>query len=339
MQPPDGSGYPRLPRIQRRRPLRVLRWALLLVLAYVVFLIGVPVLVWDRVDKVAFEPAGERPVDASGTNYLIVGSDSREGLTAEEKVKLGTGSASGRRTDTIMVLHVPTVPSSPTLLSIPRDSYLPIPGAGRNKVNAAYAFGGPKLLARTLEDATGLRIDGYVQIGFGGFVDVVDGLGGVRMCLPGPVKDAKAHIDLPAGCQNLRGANALGYVRARHFDPLGDLGRVKRQREFMSTVMKETLTGSTVGNPIRYTRVGLAYGDALTVGDTTGGFDLARFSLAMLAVSAGRGTTLTVPVADPFARTPAGTAVVWDRPKAQALFDALRSGDPIPQGLVSKGAR
>ncbi len=117
----------------------------------------------------------------------------------------------------------------PALISIPRDSYLEIPGEGRNKVNAAFAIGGPALLVATLEDATGLRIDGYVEIGFGGFASVVDSLGGVEMCLPKALADEKAHIDLPAGCQTLDGANALGYVRARYSDPRGDLGRAERQ--------------------------------------------------------------------------------------------------------------
>ncbi|MEQ4205209.1 LCP family protein [Actinopolymorpha sp. B9G3] len=339
LRPPGGPGSdgPRLTRIPRRRrrigPFRVI---LLIILAYVLILVGVPVLAWGRVDKVAFEPTDERAEDGSGTNYLIVGSDSREGLTPEEKNRLGTGSAGGRRTDTIMVLHVPNTTAPPTLVSLPRDSYVPIPGHGRNKINAAFSFGGPKLLAQTVEDVTGLRVDGYVEIGFGGFVSVVDGLGGVEMCLPKAVKDEKAHIDLPKGCQELDGPNALGYVRARYFDPLGDLGRVERQRQFMSAVMKETLTASTIFNPVRYTRVGMAYGDALTVGDSTGVFDLARFALAMRAVSSGKGTTLTVPIADPGLSTRVGSAVKWDTEKALALFNALKEDAIIPPSLIPK---
>jgi LCP family protein required for cell wall assembly len=339
LRPPGGPGSdaPRLTRIPRRRrrigPFRVI---LLLFLAYLLILVGVPVLAWGRVDKVAFEPTDERAEDGSGTNYLIVGSDSREGLTAEEKKRLGTGSAGGRRTDTIMLLHVPNTTAPPTLVSLPRDSYVPIPGHDRNKINAAFSFGGPKLLAQTVENVTGLRVDGYVEIGFGGFVGVVDGLGGVEMCLPKAVKDEKAHIDLPKGCQELDGPKALGYVRARYFDPLGDLGRVERQRQFMSAVMKETLTASTILNPVRYTRVGMAYGDALTVGDSTGVFDLARFALAMRAVSSGKGTTLTVPIADPGLSTPVGSAVKWDTEKALALFNALKEDAIIPPSLIPK---
>jgi LCP family protein required for cell wall assembly len=334
LRPPDGRGAPRAPR--RRRKIRWLRIVLLVLLAYLVILVGVPVLSWSRVEKVPFAPSGERPTGGAGTNYLVVGSDSREGLSSEERDRLNTGGAGGRRTDTIMLLHVPSLGGPPTLISLPRDSYVPIPGNGQNKINAAFAFGGPKLLAATVENVTGLRVDGYIEIGFGGFVGVVESLNGVEMCLPKAVKDEKAKIDLPAGCQELDGPDALGYVRARYFDPLGDLGRVERQRQFMSAVMKETLTPGTVLNPITYTRVGLAYGDALTVGDTTGIFDTARFALAMRAVSSGDGVTMTVPIADPGFSTPVGSAVKWDREKALALFNALRDGEPIPPSLLPK---
>ena len=311
---------------------------LFLVLAYVLVLVVVPILSWTRVGKVPFAPQAQ-PVDGAGANYLIVGTDSREGLTARQQVALGTGHDAGQRTDTIMLLHVPTSLTHPTLVSVPRDSLVAIPGKGRNKINAAFSFGGPKLLTQTVENATGLRVDGYVEIGFGGFVGVVNGLGGVKMCLPKAMQDKKAHIDLQAGCQNLQGEHALGYVRARHVDAQGDLGRVERQRRFMSTVMKETLTDSTVLNPVRLSKVGFAYSHALTVGDTTGVFDLARFSLGMQMVSSGRGTTLTVPVKDAQVRTRVGTAVLWDRPKAAVLFKNLRDGRPIPTDLVPKMAR
>ena len=85
------------------------------------------------------------------------------------------------------------------LISLPRDSYLPIPEHGSNKINAAYAFGGPELLTQTVEQNTGLRVDGYLEIGFGGFVNIIDALGGIEMCLPKAIKDRDAHIDLPEG--------------------------------------------------------------------------------------------------------------------------------------------
>ncbi|SDS51053.1 cell envelope-related function transcriptional attenuator common domain-containing protein [Actinopolymorpha singaporensis] len=331
---PGGRLLPEPRRPRRRSGIRLRRVLLFLLVAWLIILIGVPVVAWSRVTKVPYEPAAERPANGSGTNFLLVGSDSRQGLTAEQRNALGTGRAAGQRTDTIMILHVPSLAGSPTLVSLPRDSYVPVPGHGRNKINAAFSIGGPKLLTETVENATGLRMDSYVEIGFGGFVGVVEGLGGVNMCLPKAIKDEKAHIDLPAGCQNLDGKNALGYVRARYFDPKGDLGRVERQRQFLSAVVKKTASPGTIVNPIRYTRVGLSAGDALTVGEGTTVVDMARFGLAMRSLSSGSGTTLTVPVSSTSVSTPVGSAVRWDRQRALNLFHALRDGGPIPPSLI-----
>src|SRR5215831_1402256 len=109
-----------------------------------------------------------RPAAGAGQNWLITGSDSRAGLTRAQKRQLHTGSDAGRRSDTILILHIPSNGGRPVLISLPRDSYVTIPGFGQNKINAAYPFGGPKLLAKTVQDNTGLRIDHYIGIGFGG---------------------------------------------------------------------------------------------------------------------------------------------------------------------------
>jgi LCP family protein required for cell wall assembly len=254
----------------------------------------------------------------------MVGSDSREGLSAAEKKKLGTGSSAGQRTDTIMLLHVPE--SGPTvLISIPRDSYVAIPGHGKNKINAAFSFGGPKLLIQTIEGVTGLHVDHYVEIGFGGFASIIDSVGGVKMCLPKAMKDQKAHINLPKGCQNLNGTNALGYVRARYSDPLGDLGRVQRQREMIGAVAAKTVSVKTFLNPVRYYKVGTASADALTIDKDMGMLDMLKFAKAMKAVAGGgSGITMTVPISDNNLSTPAGSAVKWDTAKAKALFQAIK---------------
>ena len=170
--------------------------------ALLVWLIAVPVYAWSRIDRVDDVPSGQRPANQPGTTFLLVGSDSREGLTKAEKKKLGTGSTAGQRTDTIMILSIPPG-GKPALISIPRDSYVPIPGNGTNKINAAYAFGGPELLVETVELNTGLRIDAYTEIGFGGFVNVIDALGGIEMCLPKAIKDKDSHLNLKKGCQTL----------------------------------------------------------------------------------------------------------------------------------------
>src|SRR5690606_33698962 len=125
-----------------------------------------------------------RPDDTPGTNWLLVGSDSREGLTKRQRKKLATGNSEGRRTDSMMLVH------------LPRDSAVSIPGHGRNKLNAAYAIGGPRLLVQTVETVTGLRVDNYMEIGFAGFVDIVDAVGGVEINVRAAVNDPKAGLKL-----------------------------------------------------------------------------------------------------------------------------------------------
>ena len=299
----------------------------MLLVAALTWLIAVPVNAFSGAAKVASAPSGARPAQQPGTLYLMVGSDSREGMTAAEKKKLGTGTVAGGRTDTIILLYVPLT-GKPVMISVPRDSYVAIPGHGKNKINASYAIGGAALLIQTIEQATGLRVDHYVEIGFEGFAGLVDAVGGVDVCLSKPMNDAKAHINLPKGCQTLDGAKALGYVRARYSDPLGDLGRVQRQREIVSKIISKAATPATILNPVRYWKLTHAAADAIALGDDTGLLSMPRFALAMRAISRSDGYTLTVPVATASLQTPnAGIAVQWDETKAKALFADLARGD------------
>jgi LCP family protein required for cell wall assembly len=297
-----------------------------LLLLVLVWLIGVPAYAWSKVERLDADPGGERPANQPGQTFLLVGSDSREGLTPEERKRLGTGSTAGRRTDTIMIVYLPPG-GRPALISVPRDSFLPIPKHGNNKINASYAFGGPELLVQTVEQNTGLRVDGYVEIGFGGFVNIIDALGGIEMCLPKAIKDHDAHIDLPKGCQILDGTTALGYVRMRKADPRGDLGRVERQREMLAAVAKKAASPATVFNPFRYWEVTNASIQAVSLDEDTSLLQTSRLGLAMRRISGGKGLTLTVPVADADARTSAGSAVLWDKKKAKAMFADIARGD------------
>jgi LCP family protein required for cell wall assembly len=308
---------------------RIGRWlgGFVVVLLGALFVLGV--IAWSRIDKVDAIPEDHGAAVSEGRVYLLVGSDSREELTPEERAELGTGSTAGRRTDTIMLLHVPTR-GRPALISVPRDSLVEIPGHGEERINAAYAFGGAPLLVQTLEEATGVAIDDYVEIGFGGFADVVDAVGGVEICLDEPVQDDKAHIDLPAGCQVLDGVNALGYARARDFDPTADLGRVQRQRELMGSIASTAMSPATLLNPLALTRTALATGDALTIDEQTGPIDLARFALGMRRVTSGAGDTLTVPLGR------VGNTVDWDDEQAALLWTALQEGTEVPSELLSQ---
>ncbi|MFL6064822.1 MAG: LCP family protein [Friedmanniella sp.] len=321
---------------RRRRPVRTAFRVLALLLGLaVLWLVGVPAYAWSQVDRVADAPAGKRPADQPGQTFLLVGSDSREGLTKAERKKLGTGSSAGQRTDTLMLLYVPRL-GKPALISIPRDSYVPIPGNGQNKINAAFSFGGARLLEQTVEQSTGLRVDGYLEIGFGGFVNVIDALDGIRMCLPRAIKDADSHLDLPKGCQNLDGTTALGYVRMRKADPRGDLGRVERQRQMLAAVASKAASPATVLNPVRYWRLNTATAESVRLGQDTSLWQMGRLALAMRKVAGGEGLTLTVPVSDPAAFTPAGSAVLWDERKAAAMFADIARGDTSGLSAYSK---
>ena len=325
--PGDRRGGPPYPPRKRRSGVRRFFLILLLVLVlWIVALVAIPIYAWSQIQRVDDVPPGKRPADQPGKTFLLVGSDSREGLSKAEQKKLGTGSTAGRRTDTIMILYVPRS-GKPALISVPRDSYVSIPDKGQNKVNAAYSFGGPDLLVATIEQNTNLRIDGYMEIGFGGFVSIVDSVDGVEMCLPKAIKDRDSHLNLPKGCQTLDGINALGYVRMRKADPKGDLGRVERQRAVLGAVAKEAATPATVLNPVRYWRVTTSGAEAVRLGIDTTFLETVTLANAMRKVAGGNGLTLTVPVADPDASTPIGSAVVWDTDQAKAVFADIARGD------------
>ncbi|MCW2516214.1 MAG: cell envelope-related transcriptional attenuator [Mycobacterium sp.] len=276
----------------------------------------------------------DRPPSGSGTTWLLVGSDSRQDLTPEQQAELATGGDLGDgRTDTILLVHVPGLGSSvpATMVSIPRDSYVPIPGHGEDKINAAFAIGGAPLLAQTVEQATGLRLDHYGEIGFDGFAVMVDAVGGVTMCPSEPIADPLAGIDLPAGCQELDGRTALGYVRSRA-TPRADLDRMTNQRQFMSTLMHRAVSPAVLLNPLRWYPMAHAASGAVTVDDGAHVWDLARLAWALH----GTITTTTVPIGD-FTGSDSGSVVVWDTDAANRLFHALATDTAVPQDVLDAG--
>jgi LCP family protein required for cell wall assembly len=268
-----------------------------------------------------------RPGPGRGTNWLIVGSDSRQALTPEQQQDLSTGGDVGNsRTDTILLVHVPQFWSDhpTTMLSIPRDSLVPIPEHGEDKINAAFALGGAPLLTRTVEQATGLRLDHYAEIGFGGFAGLVDAFGGVPVCPSTPIDDPLAGVDLPAGCQTLNGRNALGYVRSRD-TPRADLDRMVNQREFLSAMLHRAATPAVWLNPWRWYSVPRAAADALTVDRGDHIWDLARLGWSLHESVA----TMTVPIGE-FTDSDVGSVVVWDHAAAGRLFDTLADDQTPP---------
>jgi LCP family protein required for cell wall assembly len=316
------------PRRRRHWGRRIGAFLLVLLLAVVALLVFVDTRL-NRVD--ALRDYQGRPAATPGTDWLIVGSDSREGLTGERRRQLGTGQAAGRRADTMMLLHIPRGGGPPTLVSLPRDSYVPIPGRGRNKLNAAYAFGGPPLLARTVEEVSGIRVDRYMEVGFDGFATVVDAVGGVRICIDEPMRDPMAGLNVKAGCQELASRQALAYVRTRA-GGRGDLDRVERQQKFLGALIDKVTSPGVLLNPFRGVPLLLNSTDAIAVDQAAHVHNLFRFPFAMRAVSGGDGVATTVPVAGTETVPGAGSVVRWDRERALALFEALKQDRPVPRG-------
>lgn len=313
--PPLRPSASRLPSGRRRH---LLRWILVGFLCYAFALV---VLFALSVDKVDAMPAAQA-ADTAGTNYLLVGTDNRENLTKSQRRQLRTGYTEGQRTDTIMLLHVPLV-GGPTLISIPRDSWVPIEGHGSDKINAAYALGGPKLLVRTVETVTGLRVDNYVEIGMDGVAGVVDALGGVTLCPKQRYNDERSGLKVKGGCQEMDGKTALAYVRMRYSDPRGDIGRAERQREYVAAVGKRALSPLTWLNPFKTFSVDRAAAGSLTLDDSTGIVDDARLAIALGMVSLGWGESTAVPIESDSYWVGGQQAVKWDTPKALALFESI----------------
>jgi LCP family protein required for cell wall assembly len=330
---PRGPSKP--PRAKRRfTAKRILIGFLVLILVLILTGVGIA---WSMDSDLhrtnALQNYPGRPGNTAGTNWLIVGSDSRADLTPAQREKLATGYAAGGRTDTIMLVH--TGGKKTSLISLPRDTYVPIDGHGRNKLNAAFAFGGPALLVRTVEQVTGVHIDHYAEIGFAGFASMVDAVGGVRICVDQPINDGNAGLNIPAGCQTLNGAEALGYVRTRKF-ATGDLERVQHQRQFLSALLAKVASTGTLINPFTSIPLGYDAVDALTVNNGTHLWDVLTLGLALRDAGGGKGYTLTVPIAG-FATEPgAGSVVLWDRAKALRLFAAIKADSPLPADLIPK---
>ncbi|MFJ7208730.1 LCP family protein [Streptomyces sp. NPDC098789] len=277
----------------------------------------------------------ERPKEGDCTTYLIVGSDSREGLSDEDKKKLHTGSAEGKRTDSMMILAACS--SGNTMVSLPRDSDVEIPsfigsqsgkkfpGKGkREKLNAAYADDGPELLVRTVEFNTGLRIDHYAEIGFAGFANIVDALGGVDMNIEKGFKDEKSGADFKAGEQTLNGEQALAFVRTRYAFAESDLARTKNQQKFLSTLAHQAATPGTILNPFRlYPTLGAGL-DTLIVDKDMGLWDLGEMFFAMKGISGGDGVSLNMPISGE-----RNGNLIWDKTKVQQLVKQIQSDQKV----------
>jgi LCP family protein required for cell wall assembly len=266
---------------------------------------------------------------SAGTNWLITGSDSRAGLSRAEIDALHVGFDEGTlNSDSIMLLHIGS--GRPVLISIPRDSYVDIPGYGWNKINAALAYGGASLLTRTVENVTGLKIDHYMGIGFGGLVAVVNQIGGVPICLKTALSDSYSGVHLAVGCHNLNGDQALAFVRDRHSFATEDLQRIQDQRAFLSALLNKATSPGVYLNPFTALPFGSTAASSMSVDTGTSLLDLVHAASAL-----GNPETGTVPIANNNYYTSAGDSVLWNKTQATELFNALKNDSAIPAGLLS----
>jgi LCP family protein required for cell wall assembly len=297
---------------------RVLFTALLLVL---VGMVVVGVVVAGRLARI---PVDGLASGGSPRHVLIIGSDSREGLTREEERELSTGSGevfTGERTDTIILLTIER--GRAAMLSFPRDLWVERCDGSFGRINVATSIDGPGCLVETVAGVSGIRAHHVLRVTFGGFRDVVDAVGGVELCLEDAIADRDAGIDLPAGCQVLDGVDALGYVRVRKID--NDLERIRRQQQFVQALAGELTEPAVLLNPLALWRLSGQAGQAVQVDERMGVVDLARLGWAGRAVAAGELATYTVPVVP---RTTSGGADVLDlqQPEAEALFQRFSDG-------------
>jgi LCP family protein required for cell wall assembly len=296
---------------------------LLLVALLLLGLFGVAVAAYasSQIDRMPV--GGLRPADAGPLHVLVVGSDSREGLTPEQQAELGTGFVGGDRPDTIFVMSVQG--GRAALLAFPRDLWVTRCDGSNGRINGAVAVGGHDCLVETVSSLSGLPIHNYLVVNFLGFRDIVDAVGGVELCLDAPIRDASAAIDLPAGCQRLNGVQALGFVRVRKID--NDLERIRRQQQFLQALAGEVASPATLLNPVRLLTTAGSTGAALTADEGLGMLGLGRIGLGLRGMASGAAATYTVPV------TPAnigGAAVLQPvTGEAEALFARFRDGSVL----------
>jgi LCP family protein required for cell wall assembly len=286
--------------------------------------------------------AGTSGTPTSGPiNILVVGIDTRGGLTRSQELRLHVGNVAndpGANTDTMMLVHVAGDHQSVQVVSLPRDSWVNIPGHGMNKINAAYGIGGPQLMVSTVEQATGLTINDYVEVDFLGFVNVINALGGVNVCLPYAVDDSYSGLNLSAGEHHVDGVTALKFARDRHSFATSDLARISDQQQLLSSAFTEATSSGVLANPVRLHEVLSSVTAAVQVDQ---GFNLIQLADELRGIRPSDVWFTTVPIATPDYQTPSGeSAVLWNQAAAAALFHSLQTDTRLvghPSGGSTSG--
>jgi LCP family protein required for cell wall assembly len=295
-------------------------------------------------------------VDGTDQNILVVGNDDRSNLSLKEARDLHVGLDGGSlATDTMMVIHVPADGSKAQIISLPRDSYVKIPGFGMNKLNAAYVDGynslnknatlddrrtaGAKLLIRTISDLTGLTIDHFVQVSLIGFVKISDAVGGVTINLCGPVDDSAAAnqaagmdgngsgFKMSAGVHKISGVTALEFVRQRHFLTNGDLDRAARQRYFLTQAFRKIASAGTLFNPIRLHNLVNAIDQAIYVDK---GLDLTKLAEQVGNLDPDNIKGKSIPFEGFDDNSPVGSVEIVNPAKVKKFVDELFHPDKYP---------
>jgi LCP family protein required for cell wall assembly len=288
-----------------------------------------------RVDAGTSDAATTGPL-----NILVAGVDQRTGLTHHQEVLLHVGDDVSTNSDTLMLVHVSADRSRVEVVSIPRDSWVDIPGHGMSKINAAYGMGGPKLMVQTVENVTGLTINDYVEVNFLGFVKVIDALGGVNICLAQPVDDSYSGLQLSAGQHHVDGITALAYARDRHSFATSDLARIQDQQKLLSSALTSAIHSGLLANPVKLSSFISAAVSALTVDKN---LNVSALADQLRGISPQDVRFLTVPVANENYVTPDGQdAVQLDQQAAAALFGKLQNDQnvapPTPTARASSKA-
>ncbi|GAA2493554.1 LCP family protein [Terrabacter carboxydivorans] len=258
----------------------------------------------DKNGNVVAQPAG------NGQNYLIIGSDAGPGRV-------------GGRSDVMVLVHVPADHSQVTLIHFPRDLYVSIPGHGKDKLNAAYAFGGPPLLVTTMQNMLGIRIDHVGKIGFEGFKAMTDAVGGVDVDVEEPSKDNGYNFTV--GTMHMTGDMALSFVRERKQLSQGDISRGRRQLAFIKALMLKTLNKDVLLNPVRLSQFTEAATSNLVVDQKLDVGTMRSEALALRDIRGGDIRFITAPFTG-FGTSPAGASIdVVDEVKMADLGDAIRT--------------